>query len=407
MSRPPREMRHDSGSNSSNNGETAVAPLRQQESPVRPFGHDSSLLMTSKQQPTTAIGGFQSAFPNAVGDTKAKSVSENIINNVKVRKVRVFDEITTSSEDSEGGGEEEITPALKPMVDLPSLAEVESMPRDSLVPGDDTLKVAEAMASHIKRPSSTSGGMPAAAPPTPLTPPNRTLSPNQLNIADEIPLVDVAAPALLSGENVQRGSTQGHRGDTQDDDGAPDTHKTFMTHVEDMWEFGKATDSRVLVMFTTTLVAFLLNAVGMPLSQVDVLGGACYTYWGYKDDCDAHIYTNRTEFITCLPIKKRLDVGAAFSMMTLFTLLVGLVCCTLMLYKNPRWLRTPIIIMLSIAFLFQMIAWAVIANIFVSRYCENTLLPRSTAYGVAFGMSVTSWLLLLIGMLAGVLLLVR
>ncbi|KAH9600433.1 Amastin surface glycoprotein [Trypanosoma melophagium] len=184
--------------------------------------------------------------------------------------------------------------------------------------------------------------------------------------------------------------------------------KLFITCVDKVWNSAEQMDTGVLVMLLTTILAFVLTVVSSPLSQVDVTGGECYTYWGYKEDCDSTIYTNRTAFINCAPIKARLNVGAAFSSMALILIFAAL-GCIIVLVKNSdlRLLRIIILGLFGTIFFFQLIAWAVIAGIYSSRYCEDTTLPRTTAYGVGFGMQLTSWFLIIIDIALSTLFFVR
>ncbi|RNE99637.1 putative amastin [Trypanosoma rangeli] len=231
---------------------------------------------------------------------------------------------------------------------------------------------------------------------------------NQVNPSFNNPVCDVLParaevnPTFETKTNDRQGGPGPPRGreNARDDDGVLRMCRTIKKRLEDMWEFGGDTDTRLLVMLLSTALAFVLTVVGAPLSQVDVVGGACYTYWGYKEDCDSSIYTNRTSLITCEPVRKRLQVGAAFSIMTIIVLLFAVVCCGLLLRHDLLKLRLFVLLLLFIAFVFQMISWAAVASMFGSWYCEDARLPRRTAYGVAFGMTLTSWFFIIGGGLA-------
>ncbi|KEG08521.1 putative amastin [Trypanosoma grayi] len=161
------------------------------------------------------------------------------------------------------------------------------------------------------------------------------------------------------------------------------------------------------------------------LSQLDVLGGGCYTYWGYKENCDTVSYSNRTVLLTCKATKKRLQAGAAFSIFAilLMTTLLYLIFNAFMSYraesrKNrysevhvveggqrnqqhgqqqqretavPLVSKWHIVGVAAVALLCEMICWTMSASIYASRYCEDKTLPRTTTYGVGFGLLLTGW----------------
>ncbi|RNE95532.1 putative amastin [Trypanosoma rangeli] len=221
-------------------------------------------------------------------------------------------------------------------------------------------------------------------------------------VCDVLPARAGLNPTFETKTNDRQGGPGPPRGreNARDDDGVLRMCRTIKKRLENLWEFGRDTNTRVLAILFSTALAFVLTVVAAPLSQVDVVGGACYTYWGYKEDCDSPIYTNRTSLITCEPVRKRLQVGTVFSMMTIIVLLFAVVCCGLLLRHDLSKLRLFVLLLLFIAFVFQMISWAAVTSIFESRYCEDARLPRRTAYGVAFGMTLTSWFFIIGGGLA-------
>ncbi|RNE97310.1 putative amastin [Trypanosoma rangeli] len=218
-------------------------------------------------------------------------------------------------------------------------------------------------------------------------------------VCDVLPARAEVNPTLETKTDDWQGDPPRGRENARDDDGVLRMCRTIKKRLENLWEFGRDTNTRVLAILFSAASAFVLTVVGAPLSQVDVVGGACYTYWGYKEDCDSPIYTNRTSLITCEPVRKRLQVGAALSLMTIIVLF-AVVCCGLLLRQDLSKLRLFVLLLLFIAFVFQMISWAAVTSIFESRYCEDARLPRRTAYGVAFGMTLTSWFFIIGGGLA-------
>ncbi|RNF00120.1 putative amastin [Trypanosoma conorhini] len=314
--------------------------------------------------------------------------------NLNIRKMRIFDDVTTSSSSSprevkkSAGAEQEM-----------------HVGREALLAPQESGAVVEHKARSLPptQPSSSSHDA-AGVSAMPAGPPQVDICFNKPACDAPLALAEVTPTLEPNAASERRGSLLRGCDNAQAEDDVLSLRKAIKRRLEDFWEFGRETDSRVLAMLLSTAVALVLTVIGAPLSQVDVVDGGCYTYWGYKEDCDSLIYTNHTAFLVCDPVRRRLQVGAAFSMMTVFLLFVALVCCGLLLRHELPQLRLFTLLLLAIALVFQMISWAVVASIFGSRYCEDASLPRRTAYGVAFGLSLTSWLLVVVGGVAGVLL---
>ncbi|EPY25617.1 hypothetical protein STCU_06626 [Strigomonas culicis] len=86
--------------------------------------------------------------------------------------------------------------------------------------------------------------------------------------------------------------------------------------------------------FFFALFHFLFVLLNCTLSQLDIRGGGCLTYWGFKADCDTTSYTVRSQLLTDSAIKNYLRTGAAFSIFSvlLSAATVGLswlLCCKL------------------------------------------------------------------------------
>lgn len=200
--------------------------------------------------------------------------------------------------------------------------------------------------------------------------------------------------------------------------------------------------------FCFACVHLLFVILSCPLSQLDISGGACYTYWGYKEDCDTVSYTNRTQMISnCGALRSSLEAGAAFSIFSILlsagtALVAWIVCCRLRRVDRMRRLgeeynhfemvvgELPMpppslqhsqgqqmqqsssrgdaarsvlfvagkaklvgIILMSISLLTELICWAIVAGIQARHLCSDAELWKTTvAYGVGFGLSVTAWL---------------
>ncbi|RNE95662.1 putative amastin [Trypanosoma conorhini] len=156
------------------------------------------------------------------------------------------------------------------------------------------------------------------------------------------------------------------------------------------------------------------------LSQLDVVGGGCYTFWGYKKSCDTVSYSIRTQLLTCKALRQRLQTGAAFSIFSIilmsaviFFALKALMGCRAEGRKRkyaatsasgdergrqqnrdvtvPPASKWRIVGLSAAALLCEVVCWAMSVSIHTSRYCEDNTLPRKTAYGVGFGLLMTGW----------------
>ncbi|CAD2218896.1 hypothetical protein AGDE_08774 [Angomonas deanei] len=79
---------------------------------------------------------------------------------------------------------------------------------------------------------------------------------------------------------------------------------------------------------------FLFVLLACVLSQIDVNGGGCFTYWGYKEECDNTSYTTRPDLFADKTAKNNFRAAAAFSIFSILlgVLLIGaswLLCCRL------------------------------------------------------------------------------
>ncbi|ORC89803.1 putative amastin [Trypanosoma theileri] len=481
----------------------------QQESPVRP--HETPIQHKEQQQqekekeekekegksaPTTAARPSQIALfqfgggRNTTNNTPAADNNNNNNNNhespnnnaIKIRKFGVFDDVTTSSEDSYSVSEvkkperKEVPTAVveKTPVDpavntstttttttaAPRLSttsiDVDIARRSSIDHSKDMKEIAAVMAAQVREQQSPPPtAIAITAPPTAITvvtPKGTLASPSSIYSASTRshtarPDSPRSPPHVKkSVYRQEQGRTQ--RGDVYDDDDNNNNNdndnrvqdknsnnvnvnvnkkseedkesrdyyyyddlkvfKPLITCIDNLWNSAEETNKGILVMFLVTMMSFVLTIVSYPLSQVDVTGGSCYTYWGYKENCDSITYTNRTAYIECSPIQSRLNVGAAFASMSLILHFAALGCIIALMKKSDlRLLRIVTAGICGVIFFFQLIAWAAIAGIYTSRYCENTTLPRTTTYGVGFGMQLTSWFLLMIDMAVSVLFFVR
>ncbi|EKF38592.1 amastin, putative [Trypanosoma cruzi marinkellei] len=364
-------------------GEHPASPPKEQRQ-LPPVAAVSSVPLqprVSHEEPPTATCDASAAISRAGGAGDGGG-------SVKVRKLRIFDDITTttsSSEMSEGHA---------------STSKERSVLRHALPPPRESDIAERNMSSAIPpTPLSSSTQVAPEAVAAPVS--HHQVEISVSNRAGDAPVTPAEVrPSPGPEEGAWRGSPPRSRGDAHDEDIVVGMRKKLSEKIVECWEFGTQADTYVLVMFVSSVFSFVLTVVAAPLSQLDVVWGACYTYWGYKENCDSLVYNNRTPFITCDPVRKRLQAGAAFSMITVALLFVAVVCCGFLLRQNLLKLRLFTLLVLTIALVFQMISWALVASIFGARYCEDRSLPRTTTYGVAFGMSLSSWFFIMIGALA-------
>lgn len=196
----------------------------------------------------------------------------------------------------------------------------------------------------------------------------------------------------------------------------------------------------IYVFFFIALLHLLFVILSCTLSQIDVQGGGCYTYWGYKSNCDAVSYTNRTSLIkNCGQLRSTLETGAAFSIMSILTSTAIVVVAWMMCGRlrhanyvarhqnryrnvdastlnahagqedenndtnnkkakeqafNPGQLKLVTIIIVAISLAFELIAWAVIAGVETQHYCDDIYhLSKLGTYGVGFGLGLTAWII--------------
>ncbi|GET90061.1 amastin-like protein [Leishmania tarentolae] len=159
-------------------------------------------------------------------------------------------------------------------------------------------------------------------------------------------------------------------------------------------------DIRVSVYFVLLFASLVLVVLSICTSQLDIVGAACFTYWGYKDNCDNTTYSIIRPFYPTASIRGHLGVGAAFSVITLIVYLVNfvfaviVVCC---LSTAPYTISFNSRIILGVlgcvGVITQLISWAVVARIYNAGYYT----AGELTYGAGFGFNLSSWVLNLLG----------
>ncbi|RNC36975.1 putative amastin, partial [Trypanosoma cruzi] len=164
------------------------------------------------------------------------------------------------------------------------------------------------------------------------------------------------------------------------------------------------------IFLTVSGINWFFMILATTLSQLDVVGGGCYTFWGFKSSCDTVSYTNRTQLLSCKGYIRPLQTGAAFSIFSILLM-------TAALFFNSRcsWAAAPssgravtpelppmgeqrdqqqrrdlvvppfskwrIVGLSTLALFCELVCWAMIVSVYASRHCEDKTMPRSTAYG--------------------------
>ncbi|KAF5215025.1 hypothetical protein ECC02_012332 [Trypanosoma cruzi] len=175
------------------------------------------------------------------------------------------------------------------------------------------------------------------------------------------------------------------------------------------------------IFLTVSGINWFFMILATTLSQLDVVGGGCYTFWGFKSSCDTVSYTNRTQLLSCKGYIRPLQTGAAFSIFSIllmtaalffnFKVLVG--CRAEHRTRGdartstneseqrdqqqrrdlvvPPFSKWRIVGLSTLALFCELVCWAMIVSVYASRHCEDKTMPRSTAYGVGFGLMMTGW----------------
>lgn len=162
---------------------------------------------------------------------------------------------------------------------------------------------------------------------------------------------------------------------------------------------------RLVLFAALTFVSLIFTIVSLPTSQLDVKNNGCYTYWGYKDNCDDNSYYTPMSLLACTATRWRLQAASAFAVMSLFTLLIAvgisetMIFCNSILHRSQhiqRIMQVALIVGSVVIIIFQLIAWCLVAAVNVERDCDNdSSARRNITYGVGFGFSVTSWCLVI------------
>eukprot|EP00796_Vickermania_ingenoplastis_P008272 gene8273-5791_t len=154
------------------------------------------------------------------------------------------------------------------------------------------------------------------------------------------------------------------------------------------------------VSFGVGCLCCVFAIVGLPLSQVDMSNNACYTYWGYKTDCDALIYTYPASIIPCSNTRTALMVGCAFAFLSLVIRLgaMGATGYQVFVVDQPGYPQDASGRLIDVATnllngavcLLHLVSWATVVAVYTSDLCSSG--PKEPkSYGVGFGLSVSLW----------------
>lgn len=166
------------------------------------------------------------------------------------------------------------------------------------------------------------------------------------------------------------------------------------------------TDIRILVYTIVLFLVIVMTVVAIPTSQIDEVGGGCYTYWGYKANCDSATYTYAVGALPCGPTRRRLRASAAFSIISLFFLLAAFIAAYVNIFRvaskpfnSSLYARIVVGVLGVIAALAQLLTWPFVANVENEQYCDSSSMSeRALTYGVGFGFFISGWVLNILGL---------
>ncbi|CAJ1010020.1 putative Amastin surface glycoprotein [Leishmania naiffi] len=195
----------------------------------------------------------------------------------------------------------------------------------------------------------------------------------------------------------------------------------------------------IALFFCVSWVHLLFVILSATLSQIDVVGGSCYTFWGYKDKCDTVSYTRRTALLkNCTRLRSNMHTGSAFAILSILASTATVVTSWLLCIRfreadrearhqcryvnvddtesiageanfnnggahNTKQaneavydagnLKKLMMIVVAFSLVCELICWAIITDINTQQYCNDVYHWSTDAtYGVGFGLGLTAWL---------------
>ncbi|KAF8275659.1 hypothetical protein TcYC6_0013670 [Trypanosoma cruzi] len=213
-----------------------TAPPPQEQRQLPPVAAVSSVPLqprVSHEEPLTATCDAQAAVSRAGGAGDGGG-------NVKVRKLRIFDDITTTTSSSEMSGRHVSTIKEHPFL------------RHALPPPRESDIAEQNMSSTVPptQPSSSTQVAPeAVAAPVSLYQVEISVS----NRAGDAPVAPAEVRSSPGPEGrAWRGSPPGIRGDAHGEYSVVSMSRKFGEKIEEFWEFGTQADTHVLVMFVSS-----------------------------------------------------------------------------------------------------------------------------------------------------------
>ncbi|CBH17843.1 hypothetical protein, conserved [Trypanosoma brucei gambiense DAL972] len=235
---------------------------------------------------------------------------------------------------------------------------------------------------------------------------------------------ETAAVSITDNRQQSNMTPRAHAGGTGGGGGG----STMRRNVINRFDYGiiSPSDARSLFLGASLLNIFFA-ILGTSLSQLDEVGGACFTFWGYKTDCDSVSYTIRTQLLPCAPIRGRLQTGAAFSIISICLLASiiylyirsalakymsqynaegqtparrmesrsGILPAEDSIVASNKW---TIVAVGGVVVLCEVVSWAMTISVYVSRFCEDASLDRNKVYGPGFALLIVGTLLFLMAL---------
>lgn len=140
------------------------------------------------------------------------------------------------------------------------------------------------------------------------------------------------------------------------------------------------------ILFVTTFLGLVFMSVGVPLGVLRSRyeKSACYTMWGWKENCWNAAYSWRIHDEDCPDILHRFEVAEAFSVIALFSFLMVF----LLAYLQIIGLKVKYLTAFSAFFTLctTTVPWAVVLALYYSPYCGKysyTRVHNKKAAGLA------------------------
>ncbi|CCW68679.1 unnamed protein product [Phytomonas sp. Hart1] len=163
-------------------------------------------------------------------------------------------------------------------------------------------------------------------------------------------------------------------------------------------------DPRLMVYFAFLLVSMLLTVISQFTPQIISINDNCYTYWGYKKNCEHTSFTVPVLLIENRSVKNLLFVGGIFSIIALILYLIALIavwvyifCIDDPLRDMPKILRWRIGCFGFAAFIFHFVSFILIIGLYAQEFTLKE--TDDSSLGLGFDLSLVTSLLHSLGLI--------